>query len=87
MRKVILAGPYVLIKKVRKIPKFNKSKEKEYLSYPENKSKPPTQKAPLPNYSTKWSHGENLEKQKWSLVYTEKKRVRENFCMIIWKKM
>lgn len=64
MRKAILESPYVLIKKVSKIPKFNKSKKREYLSFPGNKSKPPTQKEPLPNYSTKWSHGENLQKQK-----------------------
>lgn len=64
MRKVILAGPYVLIRKVNKIPKFNKSKDKIRFSYPENKPKPPTQKALLPNYSTIWPHGENLEKQK-----------------------
>lgn len=66
MRKTILESPYVLIKKVSKIPKFNKRKKKKNrnLSFPENKSKPPTQKEPLPNYSKKWSHGENLQKQK-----------------------
>lgn len=74
MRKAILADPYVLIKKVSKIAKFNKSKE--YLSYPENKSKPPTQKVPLPNYSTKWSHGENLEKQKWSFSLHKREKTK-----------
>lgn len=86
--KANFAGTYALIKKVSKIPKSNKSKEKEYLSYPENKSKPPTQKVPLPNYSTTWSHDENLEKQKWSFsLHRKKKIVSENFGMVISKKM
>lgn len=85
--KLFLKVPMYSSKRLAKYQNLTKAKKREYLSFPGNKSKPPTQKEPLPNYSTKWSHGENLQKQKWSFsLHREKKGVRENFHMIIWKK-
>jgi len=80
MRKVILAGPYVLIKKVSKIPKFNKSKEKEYLSCPENKSKPPTQKALCQITAQNGPMVRILKSKSKVLVYAGKKKSKKVFA-------
>lgn len=88
MRKTILESPYVLIKKVSKIPKFNKRKKKKPEISVFLKTSPSLLlKKNLCQITVKNGPMVRIFKSKSEvLACTEKKRVRENFHMIIWKR-